>query len=115
MAAGGRAVENRVKTRYYQRGQRRAPKRQQVPNHRRRILLGGKSAVLNATDKKRRMRQEQRPWTQLSGVLINPWASHFIAVLGARVTLPGMPDRARGEEEEAGTNREGLPKEMSLR
>lgn len=45
----------------------------------------------------------------MSGVVVNPCASHFVTVLGARVTLPGVPDREREEKEAvAGVNKEGL-------
>lgn len=46
--------ENRVKRWYHQRGQRRAWNIQQDPNHGRRASPGGRSAVLNATDKKKK-------------------------------------------------------------
>lgn len=42
-----------------------------------RISPGGRSAVLNAMDKKRRMRQEQRPQACLSGVAVHPCKSHI--------------------------------------
>lgn len=69
---------------------------------------GGRSAVLNATDKKRRMRQEQRPWTCLSGVAVHLYKSHSISTLEPKPHCKGFQRGRGGEEAAAGVNKGGM-------
>lgn len=60
--------------------------------------------------KKKRMRQEQRPWTCLSGVAVNPCESHFIKVVGGESHYKGFQrgrERWEAKEAVAGVNKQG--------